>query len=556
MSTAIDPVLIRAEPHLEIGQIIQRDAEILIERWSRRAVQEQPNAQRVHHKILVDDLHEFLLALGRGLAESDDGATCQYCLPATNHGTDRWETGWSLPEVVRDFQILRLVILDYLQEVLGKPLSHRVVMAIGLALDEAVAASVTMYVKSRDEALHQLEDERQSRDNEIQERLRLQAETLRVVDRRKTEFLAILGHELRNPLAPLWNVVKLLELHRTTEPTLLQVRDIITRQVQQLSRLLDDLLDVSRIAQDKIILRKERLNLAAIVNQAALTNAPHLKARHQQFEVCLPAEPIWLEADPVRLMQILVNLLNNAAKYTEPGGQISLQAEGEGAEVVIRVRDNGIGIAQEMLPYVFELFTQAEWSLDHAQGGMGIGLALVRRLVDLHGGVITVHSAGLNQGSEFVVRLPALPQQMDGKEVPAVEDSPLNMSTCTPRRILVVDDNVDAAETLAMLMRLSGHDVRSVHHGMAALEASRTFQPEVVLLDIGLPRMDGCEVARRLRQMPDMTNALLVALTGYGQDDDRRRSQEAGFNAHLVKPVDLRKVHELLIKLTSSPSTK
>jgi two-component system CheB/CheR fusion protein len=181
---------------------------------------------------------------------------------------------------------------------------------------------------------------------------------------------------------------------------------------------------------------------------------------------------------------------------------------------------------------------------------------LVRRLVDLHGGVITVHSAGLNQGSEFVVRLPALPQQMDGKEVPAVEDSPLNMSTSTSRRILVVDDNVDAAETLATLMRLSGHDVRSVHHGMAALEASRTFQPEVVLLDIGLPRMDGCEVARRLRQMPDMTNALLVALTGYGQDDDRRRSQEAGFNAHLVKPVDLRKVHELLIKLTSSPSTK
>jgi signal transduction histidine kinase/ActR/RegA family two-component response regulator len=556
MSTAIDPGLIRAEPHPEVGQIIQRDAEILIERWSHRAAKEQPNAQRVHHKILVDDFHEFLRALGRSLAESDDAATCQHCLHATIHGTDRWETGWSLPEVVRDFQILRLVILDYLQEVLESPLNHRVVMAIGLALDEAVAASVTMYVKSRDESLRQLEADRESRDKEIQERLRLQTNTLREVDRRKTEFLAILGHELRNPLAPLWNAVRLLELQQTTEPTVLQVRDIITRQVQQLARLLDDLLDVSRIAQNKIILRKERVSLATIVNQAVQTSSPHLKARHHQFEVRLPAEPIWLEADLVRLVQILVNLLNNAAKYTEPGGQISLVSEREGDEVIIRVRDNGIGIPQEMLPYVFDLFTQAEWSLDHSQGGIGIGLTLVRRLVDLHGGAITVHSGGLEQGSEFIMRLPALPREIDNKETPATEaPSLLDAGVSPSRRILVVDDNVDAAETLAMLMRLSGHEVQTAHHGLAALEVARIFRPEVVLLDIGLPRLDGYEVARRLRQMPDIANALLVALTGYGQDDDRRRSQEAGFNVHLVKPLDLHKVQELLMKFTPLPAT-
>jgi len=552
MST-IDPGAIRAETHPEIGKIIERDADILIERWTRRAVQEQPSAQRVHHKTLVDDLHGFLRALGRSLAKSEED---HHCISATFHGTVRWEAGWSLPELVRDYQILRLVILDYLHEVLEKPPTQRVVLAIGLALDEAVAASVTMYVKSRDEYLRQIEEERATRDKETQERLKAQAETLLEVDRRKTEFLAILSHELRNPLAPLWNAVRLLELQQTSDLTLLQVRDIITRQIQQLARLLDDLLDVSRIARDRIALQKQRISLSAIVNQAVQTSLPHLKARHHQFEVTLPPETVWLEADAVRLVQIVVNLLNNAAKYTEPGGRISLTAQLENNEAVIRVRDNGLGIAKETLPYVFDLFTQAEWSLDHSQGGMGIGLALVRRLVDLHGGAIIAHSEGLGQGSEFVVRLPALPQQTDGQEIPAVEEQmTLNTTGTLSRRVLVVDDNVDAAETLAMIMKLSGHEVQSVHHGLAALEASRTFRPHVVLMDIGLPRMDGYEVARRLRRMPDMSNTLLIALTGYAQDDDRRRSQEAGFNFHLAKPVDSRKLQEIITKFSTSPAT-
>jgi signal transduction histidine kinase/ActR/RegA family two-component response regulator len=537
----LDPELIRAEPHTEVGQLIQRDVGILLDRWTRRAVQEQPNARRVHHQALLDHMQDLLSALGRSLAESDDAAYL-HILPASTHGEQRWETGWSLTEVVRDYQILRLVILDYLEEVLEASPGPRVMMAIGLALDEAIAASVSRYVKSRDEYLRQVEAERADRDQQIQERLQHQAETLREVDRRKSEFVATLGHEMRNPLAPLWHAVRLLELREITDSGVAQIHDIIGRQVQQLARLADDLLDISRIAQDKIELRKEPVDLAAVVTQALQMSAPHLRARHHHFELDLPDEPLWLEADPARLVQIIVNLLNNAAKYTEPGGQVWLAVQPERNDAVIRVRDTGMGIPQEMLPHVFELFTQGEWSVDRSQGGMGIGLALVRRLVDLHGGTIEAHSAGSGLGSEFMIRLPALslqapgwhPAPLDGDRHPS---SPL--ARPGRRRILVVDDNVDAAESLKMLLVLEGHEVRLAHDGLAALRVSDDFRPEVVLLDIGLPRMDGYQVARHLRERPASDLVLLVALTGYGQDDDRRRSQEAGFNAHLVKPVDL-----------------
>lgn len=547
---SINAGLIRAEPHTRVGFLVQRDATILIERWSRQAVQEQPNAERVHHQALVDHLQDFLFALGHSLAESGGASVCEHCLPATIHGEQRWETGWSLSEVVRDYQILRLVILDYLEEVLEEPPAQNVVMAVGLALDEAIAASVTMYVTSRDAYLRQLEEERAERDKQIQEHLRQTAETLREVDRRKNEFLATLGHEMRNPLAPLWHAARLLELHETTDRSLVQTRDIIKRQVQQLVRLADDLLDISRIAQAKIELRKEPVDLAAIVAQAVQTSAPHLKARHHHLEVRAPAEPFWLEADPARLVQIIVNLLNNAAKYTEPSGHVWLTAGREqDGTAVIRVRDDGIGIPSGMLPHVFELFTQGEWSADHAQGGMGIGLALVRRLVELHGGTITASSAGLGQGCEFVVRLPATSVQSISNEGPAQNRDEHAVSpnpTLHRRRILVVDDNVDAAESLSLLLSLEGHVVRVAYDGPAVLKAADAFQPEVVLLDIGLPRMDGYEVARRLRERPEMEKVLLVALTGYGQDADRRRSQQAGFHAHLVKPADLGALRTLL----------
>lgn len=555
---SIDPALIRAEPHTEVGSIIQRDANILLDRWRRRAVQEQPNAQRVHHEALLDHLHDLLQALGRSLAESDDADTSEHCLPATIHGEDRWETGWSLPEVVRDYQILRLVILDYLKEMLGRSPRPRVVMAIGLALDEAIAASVAMYVKSRDEYLRRLETERAERDKQLQEYLQHQAETLREVDRRKTEFLATLGHEMRNPLAPLWNAMRLLALRDASDAASAEIRDIIERQVEQLTRLADDLLDISRIAQGKIELRRERVDLAVVVAQAVQMSAPQLKARRHSFEVNAPAEPLWLDADPARLVQIMVNLLNNAAKYTEPGGQIWFTAERDGSDAVLRVHDTGIGIRPELLPHVFELFTQGEWTAN-SQDGMGIGLALVRRLVELHGGAITAASAGLGQGSEFVVRLPALsaeeagptPAPGDADKRAAGDSAAADRPKPLCRRILIVDDNVDTARSLKMLLSMEGHEVEIAHDGLATLKVADSFRPDVILLDIGLPRMDGYEVARRLRERPEMQKALLVALTGYGQDDDRRRSQEAGFSAHLVKPVKLEILQSLLTRCGS-----
>jgi signal transduction histidine kinase/CheY-like chemotaxis protein len=541
-----DPQLIRAEPHTQIGLVIQRDASILLERWSRRAVEEQPNARRVHHKALLDHLTDFLQALGRSLIETDERTTRAHCMPAAVHGGQRWETGWSLAEVVRDYQILRLVILDYLEETLERPLDNREVMAIGLALDEAITASIVTYTRSRDEHSRQLEEKRAELDRQVQESLRSRAEALRASDRRKNEFLATLAHELRNPLAPLGNAVGVLQRHPTNDPIVLQIRDIFDRQVQQMSRLLDDLLDVSRIAQGKVVLQKKAINLAAVVAQAMQMSEPLLKARQLQFEAALPQSEVWLEADPTRLAQIIVNLVNNAAKYTERGGRVWLSIEQEDSQAVLRVRDTGTGIAPELLPHIFDLFTQAEWPADRAEGGLGIGLALVRRLVELHAGAITASSAGPGKGSEFVVRLPALPATRNKGDGQTSHEKKPPLSKPISRRILVVDDNVDAAESLALLLQVQGHEVEVAHDGPTALKKAESLRPEVVLLDIGLPRMDGCQVARQMRQQAWGDGTLIVALTGYGQEEDRQRSAAAGFNAHLVKPVDLEALYQLL----------
>lgn len=541
-----DPQLIRAEPHTEIGLIIGRDTSILIDRWSRRAVQEQPTAHRVHHKALLDHFREFLQALGQSLTETDESQLNGHCLSATIHGEQRWEVGWSLPEVVRDYQILRLVIYNYLEETLDRPLGYREVMAIGLALDESITASVVMYATSRDQHLRELEEKRVELDRQVQEHLRHQAEALRESDRRKNEFLATLAHELRNPLAPLRNAVGVLYLHPTTDETVVQLRDIFDRQVRQMARLLDDLLDVSRIAQGKVVLRKQRVHLATVVGQAVHMSEPLMKSRRLDFDVDLQTEALDVEADPDRLVQIVVNLLNNAAKYTDRGGRVWLTVKREATEAVIRVRDTGVGIASELLPLIFDLFTQAEWPADRSQGGLGIGLALVRRLVELHDGTITAASPGLDHGSEFVVRLPALsPTEVGEGGQPLAEVKP-PLSTIACRRILVVEDNTDAAVSLALLLRMQGHEVQIADDGPSALKTAAAFQPEVMLIDIGLPRMDGYQVAKHIRQQLGGDGLLLVALTGYGQDEYRQRSTAAGFNAHLVKPIDLQALGHIL----------
>jgi signal transduction histidine kinase/ActR/RegA family two-component response regulator len=372
----------------------------------------------------------------------------------------------------------------------------------------------------------------------LEEELLRQAQQLAAADRRKDEFLAMLGHELRNPLAPLRNAVLLLRRLGPPDPHVQRCTELIERQVKAMTRLVDDLLDVSRITSGKIKLQRETVDLAAVVARGVEMTRPLIDARGQVLKVTLGPEPVRLEADPTRLAQAIGNLLNNAAKYTQEGGQIGLTAGREGGDVVVRVRDDGVGIAAELLPHVFDLFTQGDHSLARSGGGLGIGLTLVKKLVELHGGSVEAHSDGADQGSEFVVRLPALSLAPGPVSFDSMDQGQRTKDKGPSRRVLVVDDNVDAAESLAILLHMEGHEVRTTYDGPAALGAAETFRPEIVLLDIGLPKMDGYEVARRLRRAPGLEKVVLVALTGYGQEEDRRSSREATIDHHLVKPVD------------------
>ncbi len=367
-------------------------------------------------------------------------------------------------------------------------------------------------------------------------------EELAEANRRKDEFLAMLGHELRNPLAPVHNAVQIIQREGSEKPTVKQAADMIDRQMRRIVRLVDDLLEVSRITNGKIQLHRRREQLAVLVTHAVESVRPLIESRKHELSLSLPAEAVWLDADPIRLEQVFANLLNNAAKYTEPGGHIWLSVEQEGQEAIVRVNDTGIGIRSDMLPRIFDLFVQSDRALDRAQGGLGIGLTLVRKLVEMHGGTVEGFSEGVGKGSEFVVRLPVVPEV---KELPPEAVPQPARQQCGSLRVLVVDDNVDAAESLAMLLRYSGHEVRAVHTGPRALQAAQAESPDVILLDIGLPGMDGYEVARRLREQ-GAGKVHLIAMTGYGQETDRQRSQDAGFDFHLVKPVDLAKLQELL----------
>jgi signal transduction histidine kinase/ActR/RegA family two-component response regulator len=367
---------------------------------------------------------------------------------------------------------------------------------------------------------------------------------LREADRRKDEFLAILAHELRNPLAPIRNALQILRAKGPAEPQLQWSRDVIDRQLQQMTRLVDDLLDVSRITRGKIELRRQRVLLAEVVSSAVEACRPLLEKRSHELVVKVPAEPITLEADQARLAQVLSNLLNNAAKFSDVGGRIAITAERQGDEVAIRVKDTGIGIPPEMLSHIFEMFTQVDRSLERSQGGLGIGLTLAKRLVELHGGEVEAHSDGAGQGSEFVVRLPVATAS-EGREPALAAGDGERTGAPAGCRILVVDDNRDAVESLAMLLRLLGHQVETALDGLEAVEVASAFGPDVVLLDIGLPKLNGYEAGRRIRDERG-EGIVLVALTGWGQEQDRRQSKEAGFDHHMTKPVDFDALKTLL----------
>ncbi|HSN19359.1 MAG TPA: ATP-binding protein [Usitatibacter sp.] len=367
-------------------------------------------------------------------------------------------------------------------------------------------------------------------------------QALKEADRRKDEFIAVLAHELRNPLAPVRNAIEILRASPPPTQQLQWTHDVIDRQVRQLSRLVDDLLDVSRITSGKIELRKERVQLSAAARIALESSRPLIERGGHELTVRLPAEPLWLEADLARLAQVLSNLLNNAAKYTRSGGHIWLAVERAGATAVVRVRDNGIGIRPEMLEHIFEMFTQAGSAGAHSLGGLGIGLTLVQRLVELHGGRIEARSEGIGRGAEFIVTLPLA--SMESANEPDLDEAPAKQDRA-PRRILVVDDNRDAADSLCMLLKSRGHEVRVAYDGLEAVGAAVTFQPEVVLLDIGLPKLSGYEAARRIREARG-DRVLLMAVTGWGQEEDRRRAMEAGFDHHLTKPVDPAAISRLI----------
>ena len=390
---------------------------------------------------------------------------------------------------------------------------------------------------------------------DITERRRLQRETLEQaqaladLDRRKDEFLAMLSHELRNPLAALSNAVQLLRLQKNEAPLQQEARHVIERQLGQLKHLVDDLLEVSRITSGRVQLRQEQVSVGGIVERAVETAQPLIVQRRHELKVSLPPAPIFLQADAARLEQVLVNLLTNAAKYTDEGGRIWLSVEHEGDTAVLRVRDTGIGIAPELLPRIFDLFTQAERSLDRSQGGLGIGLCLVQRLVELHGGSVEAHSV-LGQGSEFVVRLPLMLTALPASPAPAIETAQPPDSPAKGCRVLVVDDNMDAAQSLAMLLKMSGHEVQIAYDGPSALEAALAYRPDVMLLDIGLPGLTGYEVAEQIRREATLKNTVLVALTGYGRETDRKLSQEAGFDHHLVKPADFADVQKILLAVS------
>ena len=372
-------------------------------------------------------------------------------------------------------------------------------------------------------------------------------DVLRDNDRRKDEFLATLAHELRNPLAPIRNALHILRLSNGGDPASDQVCEMIERQVGHLVRLVDDLMEVSRITRGKVELRLESVEIAAVIRSAVEASRPMIDACDHQLAISLPSEPLMIKGDPVRLSQVFANLLTNAAKYMAPGGQIWLSVRRTGSDVFVGIRDTGIGIEPDMLKHIFKMFAQVDRSRRQAQGGLGIGLTLVQSLVEMHGGGVEAFSEGLNQGSEFVVRIPVCNEST----VPTA--APSQVVDSLPRQtVLVVDDNADAATTLSMLLKMLGSDVRVANDGPTALQILKTYRPKVVFLDIGMPGMDGYEVARRIRQLPGGQNLMLVALTGWGQSEDRRLSSESGFDRHLLKPADIAALKETFAGLAAS----
>lgn len=403
--------------------------------------------------------------------------------------------------------------------------------------------------RQAEERLREVNVELEQRVKERTEELWQKNAALVAANRHKDEFLATLAHELRNPLAPIRTGLEVLKIAGDDQQVAEETRQMMQQQLEQMVRLIDDLLEVSRLTRGKLRLRKERMELGPVIRNALETTRPLVEESEHTLLVNLPSEPIHLDADPVRLAQIFSNLISNAAKYTDPGGHILVNVEANGTDVVVSVRDTGIGIPADHLPKVFEMFSQVESALDRSKGGLGIGLALVRGLVQMHKGTVIARSEGLGKGSEFIVRLPRLlPSKPVTSESASSDELAPPGSQC---RILLVDDNYDAARIFATMLKIMGHDVRTAHDGVEAVQMASAFQPQLVLLDIGMPRMNGYEAARRIRSEVWGQDMRLVAVTGWGQEEDRRRALDAGFDHHLVKPIEVTAIQKIIAEVTA-----
>ena len=463
---------------------------------------------------------------GSGIVRSDDiTKDARYGKSAPHHGMPQGHlpvrSYLAVPVISRSGEVLGGLFFGHEQAAVFTERAERLVA--GIAAQAAIAMDNARLYRAEQEG----------------------AAKLREADRRKDEFLATLAHELRNPLAPIRTGLHLLRITQPGSDSAEQARAMMERQLTHLIRLVDDLLEVSRISRGKIDLRRSPIELAAVVLSAVETTRPAIEAARHKLEISLPAQPLTVDADFVRLAQVLANLLNNAAKYTDPGGRIALSVRGEGAEAVISVRDNGVGIPAELLPRVFDMFAQVDRTLDRAQGGLGIGLALAKSLVEMHSGTIQVESGGPGQGSEFIVRLPATESTQTARSGDAPFLAYLKPGNAR-RRVLVVDDNVDAAQSLGLLLGQMGCEVQIAHGGAAAIEAARLAPPHLVLLDISMPGVDGYTVVRRLKQDLAFRDVPFIAVTGLGREADRDRAREAGFNEHLVKPVSPEALREVL----------
>lgn len=490
--------------------------------------------------LLVDEQQQVQRALRRqqGAAGVGEGVTTELAIGDLDPGTLERMAGALQPTLHEAMAARGAYPLRHGDRLLGALLVDGPPTALGEAvLDEVATRSAVAFASA------QLYQNLQA---EIAERRQAEAR-LAEVNRRKDEFLAMLSHELRNPLAPIRNAIEVIRRFGPQDAKLVWATDITERQIRQLTRLVDELLDVARISQGKIVLRQAPLDLAALVEQCVETQRPLMAARKQLLTQAMPPGAVWVRGDSDRLQQVVNNLLNNAIKYTPDGGRLHLAVVAEPGEVMVALRDNGMGIEAELLPRVFDLFEQGQRTLDRTQGGLGVGLTLVQRLVRMHGGRVEASSAGPGLGAEFRVYLPCEAAASGVERTPATDGEV--QASPAGRRIMLVEDNPDVAETTAAMLTLSGHTVGIARDGKEALAYAVEFLPEVVLLDVGLPMMDGYEVARRLRELPQVRHARLIALTGYGQASDRQRGREAGFDEHLLKPVDPQMLTDLISRL-------